>query len=356
MKTNILLVFGGRSTEHEVSVKSCANVDAALDRSRYNVYKVFISKEGLWRYYEGDIHELDEEALIAHGCEAAILPGSEKAKLLVRSEGRNHHWTEYEIDAAIPVLHGKNGEDGTIQGLFEIARLPYVGCGVLSSAVSMDKITTKRVVAQATDIHQAAYAVAFDWELDRMDMVADRIEGALDYPVYVKPANAGSSVGVSKAENREALKKALKTAAEVDSRILIEETIYGREIECAVLGPVSDPKASGVGEILAADTFYTYDAKYNNPDSQTVLDPVLPEGKAEEVREAAVQIYRAVGASGLSRVDFFVEHETGRVTFNEINTFPGFTNISMYPMLWKNRGIDAPALMDELIRLARTEK
>ncbi len=356
MKTNILLVFGGKSTEHEISVKSCANVDKALDRSRYNVYKVFISKEGLWRYYEGDIHQIDEEALVLNGCEAAILPGSEKAKLLVRSEGHQHHWTEYDIDVAIPVLHGKNGEDGTIQGLFEIARLPYVGCGVLASAVSMDKITTKRVVAQATDVAQAAYTVVYDWEIKDFEMVAERVEKALAYPVYVKPANAGSSVGVSRAEDREGLREALETAAAVDSRILIEETIYGREIECAVLGPVSDPKASGVGEILAADTFYTYEAKYNNPDSKTVLDPVLPEGKAEEVRQAAVKIFQAVSASGLSRVDFFVENKTGRVVFNEINTFPGFTNISMYPMLWKNKGIDAPALMDELIRLAKTEK
>ena len=356
MKTNILLVFGGRSTEHEVSVKSCANVDAALDRSRYNVHKVFISKEGLWRYYEGDIHQLNVEALISHGAEAAILPGSEKAKLLVRSEGRNHHWTEYEIDVAIPVLHGKNGEDGTIQGLFEIARLPYVGCGVLASAASMDKITTKRVIATATDIAQARYTVAYEWELDDFDMVADRVEAALPYPVYVKPANAGSSVGVSKAENREALRESLKLAAEVDSRILIEETIYGREIECGVLGSVSDPKASGVGEILSADDFYTYDAKYNNPNSQTLLDPVLPEGKTEEVRAAAVRIFRAMGASGLSRVDFFLENGTGRVVFNEINTFPGFTNISMYPMLWKKCGLNETALMDELIRLAKSKK
>lgn len=353
MKTKILLIFGGRSTEHEVSVKSAANVLAALDLNEYDVCKVYITKEGLWRYVSGPVSDCLKEDFASEAPEAAILPGSEKPALLVRCDGG---FQEIPIDVALPVMHGKNGEDGTIQGLFEIARLPYVGCGVLASSVSMDKITTKRVVEASTDIRQADYVAITGSDMKHFDESIERIEAKLPYPVYVKPANAGSSIGVSKAHDRDELVKALNEAYKYDDRILVEENITGREIECAILGTCRDVHASGVGEILAAEEFYTYDAKYNNPNSLTVLDPDLPEETVEEIRDAAKKVFRAVGGFGLSRVDFFVTKEKGEVIFNEINTFPGYTDISMYPMLWKNRGIETGELMDRLIKMALTER
>lgn len=351
MKTNVVVIFGGKSSEHEISCMSASTIVKALNPERYEVRKVFISKEGLWRYYEGAMDDLQEKEVVEKAPEAAILPGQKKAALMVCREGK---WESLPMDIVIPVLHGKNGEDGTIQGLLEIARVPYVGCGVLASAASMDKLTTKRLV-MPIGIRQAKYEAVFGRELTQMEAVLDRVEKALPYPVYVKPANAGSSVGVSKAGNRKELEKALHLAAQHDSRILVEETIVGREVECAVLGNAASgteaPKASGVGEILAADTFYTYEAKYHNAESKTVIDPDLPEETVEEIRRDACLIFQAVSGNGLSRVDFFVENGTGEVVFNEINTFPGFTSISMYPMLWKRQGYEISALVDELIQL-----
>lgn len=358
MLLNVLVVFGGRSTEHEVSIMSCRNVCAALDSDKYNVYKVFITKEGLWKYWEGSMDSFsEEEALKAP--DATLLCGAPSPALLVGSLNGNADdpdevlsFTRIHLDVAIPVLHGLNGEDGTIQGLFEIARLPYVGSGVLGSAVSMDKITTKRII-EHTPIRQAKYVTAYTYEFEHhMNDILDRAEKALSYPIYVKPANAGSSVGVSKAKDRGELEKALREAGKVDSRLLMEETIAGREVECAVLGNVENAEAAGVGEILAADTFYTYDAKYNNADSKTVLDPDLPEDTVQKIREDAVEIFRMVNASGLARVDFFVEKSSGDVVFNEINTLPGFTNISMWPMLWKHQGMPSSEQLDVLIVLA----
>lgn len=346
MKTNVVVIFGGKSSEHEVSCLSANTVVNGLNPEKYEVRKVFISKEGLWRYYEGSIADMDAEKVVAQAPEAAIFPGQEKSSLMVCRESG---WEALPMDIVIPVMHGKNGEDGTIQGLLEIARVPYVGCGVLGSAASMDKLTTKRMV-MPLGIRQAAYEAVFGWELKQMEAVLDRVEAAIPYPVYVKPANAGSSIGVSKAHDRAELEAALRLAAEHDVRILVEETIIGREIECAVLGN-EEPKASGVGEILAADTFYTYDAKYNNAESKTVVDPDLPAETVEEIRRDACLIFQAVNGRGLSRVDFFVEKGTGEVVFNEINTFPGFTSISMYPMLWKNQGYTIETLVDELIEL-----
>lgn len=344
LKINVVVIFGGCSSEHEISCMSAATIVKALDPERYTVRKVFITKEGLWRYYEGDIEHIDARAVSEQAPEAAILPGQKKAQLMVL---RQDAWTALPMDIVIPVLHGKNGEDGTIQGLLEIARVPYVGCGVLASAASMDKLTTKRLV-MPTGIRQARYVAVFAREFESMEAVLDRVEAALSYPVYVKPANAGSSVGVSKAEDRAALEQALHLAAEQDSRILVEETIVGREVECSVLGGET-PKVSSVGEILAADTFYTYDAKYHNAESKTVIDPNLPAETVEEIRRAALTVFQAVNGYGLARVDFFVEAETGEVVFNEINTFPGFTSISMYPMLWKRQGYAVSDLVDELI-------
>ena len=350
MKTRVLIVFGGRSSEHEVSMVSASTVEKAMDPSKYEVHKVYISKTGLWRYATCPIHEIDEEELTKNGRAAGVMPGSAEPSLYVETEKKGT-FEIYPLDVAVIAMHGLFGEDGTIQGLFEMAGLPYVGSGVLGSSASMDKITTKRVV-EDLGIRQAVFVPVKKEELLDFDAVRARVEKRLAYPVYVKPSNAGSSVGVTKAHNAGELKAGLEEAARWDDRLLVEENINGREIECAVLGHNEAPKASGVGEILAAGDFYTYEAKYHNPESKTVVDPDLPESTVEEIRRTAIAVFGAVGAEGLSRVDFFVDRVTGEVIFNEINTLPGFTSISMYPMLWEARGLHKPELVDELIRLA----
>ena len=252
------------------------------------------------------------------------------------------------IDVVFPVLHGLWGEDGTIQGIFELAKIPYVGCGVLASSVSMDKVYTKQIVDH-TGVRQAAYELVIRKELEKMDEVVARIEKRFAYPVFIKPSNAGSSRGVSKASDREELIAGLKEAAHHDRKILVEETIVGREIECAVFGNGTEPViASGVGEILAAADFYDFDAKYYNAESRTVVNPELPGDATERVRQAARRIFKAVDGYGLSRVDFFVTKD-GEVIFNEINTMPGFTAISMYPMLFEAAGIPKPEMVTKLI-------
>jgi D-alanine-D-alanine ligase len=235
-----------------------------------------------------------------------------------------------------------------------MAGLPYVGCGVLASAVSMDKLFTK-IIVEHLGVAQAKFEEVRAYQLrEDLEGTLDRIEAALPYPVFVKPSQAGSSKGVSKAANRQELIDALNVAREHDSKILVEETINGREIECGVLGTTNHAEASCVGEILAASNaaFYDYDAKYNNADSKTVVNPELPDGKADEIRDYASKIFSAVDGFGLARVDFFLERETNRVVFNEINTLPGFTSISMYPMLWNEMGKEIKVLIDELIELA----
>jgi len=260
-------------------------------------------------------------------------------------------WEE-KVDVVFPVLHGLYGEDGTVQGLFSLAKLPYVGCGVLSSAVSMDKLYTK-IIVDDLGIRQAAYVPVMVWKMRQdMDRVIRQVEERFAYPVFIKPSNAGSSRGVSKAENREQLIAGLEEAARHDRKILVEETIIGHEVECAVLGGGEKPvQSSGVGEILAAADFYDFDAKYYNEESRTVINPELPGNAAEKVKKAAEKIFNAVDGYGLARVDFFVT-DSGEVIFNEINTMPGFTAISMYPMLWEAAGIPKKQLIDRLIELA----
>ena len=231
-----------------------------------------------------------------------------------------------------------------------MAKIPYVGCGVLTSSIAMDKWYTK-IVVNTLGIRQAAYVAVEKREFVDMKHVIERVESVLPYPVFIKPSNAGSSCGVSKAKNREELESGLKEAAKHDRKILVEEMIIGRELECAVLGGM-EVKASGIGEILAAADFYDYDAKYNNQESKTVISPVLPEGKEEEIRKDAVKIFKALDGYGLSRVDFFLKENTNEVIFNEINTLPGFTGISMYPMLWEAKGMKKADLIENLIQIA----
>lgn len=343
---NIVVIMGGRSSEHEVSLVSAATVVESINTDIYNVIMVGITKDGQWKLIES-MDKVQDGSWVNGHTQAILSPETGKNALYLINKD---HVDTVNVDVVFPVLHGMNGEDGTLQGLLELAQIPYVGCGVLASACSMDKFYTK-VIVDAIGVRQAKFVGVYRAQLKDMDTVVARVEEALTYPVFVKPSKAGSSQGVSKAENRETLIEALQLAAQHDSKILVEENIIGRELECAVLGGV-DAKASGVGEILAADTFYSYEAKYNNAESRTIVGPVLPEGKEEEIRADAEAIFKALDCYGLSRVDFFLTNDTNEVVFNEINTLPGFTAISMYPMLWEAQGLDKKALVQKLIDLA----
>lgn len=343
-KKQILVLFGGQSSEHVVSCMSARNVIANIDTEKYEITLVGITESGRWLYVDSADRIADDTW--REGTVRAVLSPDAEDKCLYLFDGAAAR--KQPVDVIFPVLHGLWGEDGTVQGIFELAKIPYVGCGVLASAVSMDKLSTKIIVGKL-GIRQAAYVPVMKSELQDLRAVTSKIETAIPYPVFVKPSNAGSSRGVSRADNRKELEAALLEAAKHDRRILVEEMIVGREIECAVFGGGAEEiQASGVGEILAAAEFYDFDAKYYNPDSQTVTDPELPDGAAERVRESAKAIFAAVDGYGLSRVDFFVKAD-GTVVFNEINTLPGFTAISMYPMLWEKRGVDKKTLIDRLI-------
>ena len=344
---NIVVIMGGRSSEHEVSLVSAQTVINNINTDIYNIIMIGITKDGQWKLID-NISRVKDGSWIKSHSSAYISPDTGKNELCII---RGDHVEYVDIDVVFPVLHGMNGEDGTLQGLLELAQIPYVGCGVLASACSMDKFYTK-IIVDSIGVRQARFAGVRRGELKDMDQVIGRVEAELSYPVFVKPSKAGSSQGVSKAVDREALKDALLLAAEHDSKILVEETIIGRELECAVFGDGLTVEASGVGEILAADTFYSYEAKYNNAESKTIVDPDLPEGKAEEIRRKAIDIFKALDGFGLSRVDFFLTEDTHEVVFNEINTMPGFTSISMYPMLWAARGIETGDLVQKLIDLA----
>ena len=342
---NVTVLFGGQSEEHDISCLSAATVLHNLDRKKYDVTVVGITKDGRWLLVE------DETALTDKRWEkgkvrAQLLPdASDHALCLFGEDGR---YEKKHVDVVIPALHGRFGEDGTIQGLLELACIPYVGCGVAASAVCMDKLYAK-VLVRDLGIEQADYVALTKAELKDPEKAAEKVEATLTYPVFVKPCDGGSSQGVSRVDERAGLNAALELAARYGTRVMVEEAIFGRELECAVRSTSEGPLASGVGDILAAAEFYDFDAKYSNPDSKTPVDPVLPVGKKEEIRQAAEAIFRVVGAKGLSRVDFFLEDKTNRVVFNEVNTFPGFTSISMYPKLWEAAGLSISALLDELI-------
>lgn len=349
-KKRIAVLFGGQSSEHIVSCMSAANVIEQIDTLRYELLLIGITEEGHWVKTES-VEDIRSGAWKDGTIEAVISPDATK-KCVILTSGQEQAAQEIGIDVVFPVLHGLYGEDGTIQGLLELAQIPYVGCGVLASAVSMDKLYTK-IIVEDLGIRQAAYEPVMSWKMNKdMDGTVARIENRFSYPVFIKPSNAGSSKGVSKAENREQLISGLLEAARHDRKILVEETIVGHEIECAVLGGGQQRVlSSGVGEILAAAEFYDFEAKYFNEESRTVLGPELPGDSAEQVRKAAEKIFNAVDGYGLARVDFFVT-KAGEVIFNEINTMPGFTAISMYPMLWEAAGLSKRLLIDKLITLA----
>ncbi|MCI9594294.1 MAG: D-alanine--D-alanine ligase [Lachnospiraceae bacterium] len=353
-RLNLAVIFGGRSSEHEVSCMSAVNVIEQIDEKRYKVFLIGITKEGRWLKADG-VEAVRLGSWKESTTEAVILPDAAKKCMLLTDE--KGQVRVQAVDLVFPVLHGLYGEDGTIQGLLEMAQIPYVGCGVLASALSMDKVYTKQIV-EKLGIRQAEYVPVTREELSGSAQVVERVEAALPYPVFIKPSNAGSSCGVSCASDRKELVSGLTLAAAEDRKILVEEKIEGHEVECAVFGGGKEPiVASGVGEILAGADFYDYDAKYHNPQSQTITDPVLPHEAAEKIPELAKAIFKAVDGYGLARVDFFVQND-GTIIFNEINTMPGFTAISMYPMLWEARGVSKQELVEKLLchALERFEK
>ncbi len=349
-KRNVCVLFGGISPEHDVSLRSAESVLNNMDPEKYNIFPVGITKEGEWILYGGcDYSRLPGDQWLSDPANRKTVISPVRGQGLLTFEGDTV--VRESIDVVFPVLHGENGEDGTMQGLLQMAGIPYVGPHVAASAVSMDKTLTKLVV-DTTDVPQAAWELVRSSELkNRLEEILDRIEDRFAYPVFVKPAGTGSSVGVSKAGSRNALEKALLDAGRFDEKILVEEFIHGREVEVAVLGNAA-PVASVCGEIDSGAEFYDYDAKYITDTSVAYVPARIPEDVAEQVRDAAVKVYTAIGCQGLSRVDFFVTYEGNRIVFNEINTLPGFTSISMYPKLFAASGIPYGQLIDTLLQLA----
>lgn len=346
---NVLVVFGGCSSEHDVSTVSAQSVLQNLSPKKYNIYMIGISKDGQWYLYEGDIDLLPEDKWLTSGLitKAIISPDRKVHGITVFRDGS---YENIHIDVVFPVLHGKNGEDGTVQGLLQLSGIPFVGCDMTSSAVSMDKILTN-TVADRNGIAQAKweYVTKFDYEAGNKSL--DEIAEDLGYPIFVKPANAGSSVGISKAHNMKELVEALHLAFEHDERVLFEEFVDGYEVECAVLG--NDNTVTGVvGQITPANEFYDYEAKYQNAASILNIPALISDSQRKDVEKEAVRTYKALGCSGFSRVDFFVSKSDGKILFNEINTIPGFTSISMYPKMLAAAGISYSELCDRLLDLA----
>ncbi|MDE6357767.1 MAG: D-alanine--D-alanine ligase [Eubacteriales bacterium] len=346
-KKVVAVIFGGQSSEHEISKISASTIISNISQEKYYIIPIYITKNGEWKIYEGALENISNSGWEKYSASAILSPDTNH-KGIIRIVGEKLKFIP--IDIVFPVLHGKYGEDGTLQGLLELSNIPYVGCGVLSSAISMDKAYTK-IVADSIGINQAKYKIVHKYELKNISSVCKDLEKQIGYPCYIKPANAGSSKGITKAENKDELIAGLNLAGNHDLKIIVEKNIVGREVECAVLGN-NDVSASKVGEVLSVTQFYDFDAKYNNKESKTVIPANIPEKVSEEIRKNAIKIFKALDGKGLSRVDFFIENETNKVIFNEINTLPGFTSISMYHMLWKEEGIDLPNLMDKLLELA----
>jgi D-alanine-D-alanine ligase len=352
-KIRVGIIFGGRSGEHEVSLRSARSVMDAIDKDRYDVLPIGITKEGQW------VAGGDPMKALASGGEdttpAALLgePGQRTIRAIEPvPDGSVVSLRDIAtVDVIFPVLHGPYGEDGTIQGLLELADVPYVGAGVVGSAVGMDKAIFKSVMrAHNIPVLPFILVLRSAWEADP-DAVVAGVEGGLRYPVFVKPANLGSSVGISKADDRAALVEALNDAARYDRRLLVEQGIVGREIEVSVLGN-DDPIASVPGEVVPGDEFYTYEDKYIHDDAELLIPAPIDEDLAEKARDLAVRAYRAIDCAGLARCDFLLDRKTGELWVNEVNTIPGFTSISMYPKLWEASGVPYPELIDRLIRLA----
>ncbi len=347
-KLKVAVIFGGVSNEHDVSLISATNIISSIPADKYEVIPIGITKKGRWFYYPGDI------SLISSGTwetnpdcvPCAILPDPIYGGIVKFVDG---NMTVLKVDVVFPAVHGKNCEDGTLQGLLKLSGIPFVGSSCLASACCMDKAVT-HIILEQCGIKMAKWCLTSRSELGKIDEVATEISAKLGYPLFVKPANSGSSIGVNKASDFEELKNAIKLASTHDKKVIVEETIVGREVECAVLGN-ENPFASGVGEIVAQNEFYDYDSKYILSGSEVIISSDIPAEAVAKIRENAIKAYTALGCEGLSRIDFFY-CENGDVYLNEINNLPGFTPISMYPKLMEKMGISQPELIDRLITLA----
>lgn len=344
-KIKLGIIFGGRSGEHEVSLMSATSVIKAIDQSKYEVICIGITKEGEWLFYEGNAEDIENgkwEAKAKKDLEQDPL----KYKFSIVGKDKS---LKSMVDIVFPVLHGPYGEDGTIQGLLEIADIPYIGAGVLASSCAMDKAISKVIFIQENlpvCKYQIVSRKAF---LDNKNHIIKEIEDTFDYPIFVKPANLGSSVGISKAHNQEELKKALLEAGQHDRKIVLEAFINGKEIETGVIGN-DQPEVAAVGEIISSKEFYDYEAKYFDGGKSKMCVPAdIAEEQKEKIRELAIKAYKALDCCGFARVDFFIERDTGEIFLNEINTIPGFTPYSMFPLLWKHQGVPYPQLIDKLI-------
>lgn len=348
-KLKLGIIFGGVSSEHDVSIVSGTSVIKNLDKEKYEIVPIYISKEGNWYKYTKPIEEINILTIGEEIQEKEAIDNLEK--------------TLKSLDVVFPVLHGLGGEDGSIQGIFEMFNVPYVGCGILASSVGMDKVYTK-IIFDKANIKQAKYEyirkykdkyIYVDKENNEqilsLEEISNKIENNLEYPMFVKPSNSGSSVGINKAHNIEELKKAIEYAAQYDRKILIEQGLVGKEVECAVLGN-EDVISSCVGEIKPAEEFYSFDAKYKNSESKVLIPADIPKEMSNEIRRLAIKAFKAIDGRGISRVDFFANEKTEEIFINEINTLPGFTQISMYPKLFENIGISYNELLDKLINLA----
>lgn len=351
----LAVLFGGISSEHDISCLSAASILRNLDKTKYEIYPVGITQEGQWYYCpscDADRVENGEWERMTDKVPALLPPDRGVHGLVLLRDGKAE---TVRLDCVFPVLHGAGGEDGTIQGVLELAGIPYVGCGVAASANSMDKSITK-VLVDAAGVRQAKYylALRYDFERNAEGVVRTAADQLGSFPVFVKPCSQGSSVGVAKANDMLELAAGLTEAFKLDDKVLVEEFIDGHEVECALLGN-RNPIASTVGEIAATQAFYTFDAKYKDESSKLYIPAQITPQQIEAVRQNALRVYAALGCRGLSRVDFFVTHEGGEVVFNELNSIPGFTSISMYPKLFDYEGIHYPALLDRLVMLALEE-
>ncbi|MGA9225207.1 MAG: D-alanine--D-alanine ligase [Mesobacillus sp.] len=353
MKTRIGLLYGGKSAEHKVSMQTALAVTKALDFEKFEIYPIYITEEGEW--VKGpQLSAPAENVKALEFSDASNLPSPSFTPALFQAGGAEASQT---LDVIFPLLHGPNGEDGTVQGLLELLNLPYVGNGVLASAAGMDKVLMKNIFAQA-GLPQVDYVSALrsEWEKDN-EKVYSLVEERLGYPCFVKPANLGSSVGISKASNKVELEAAFKEAFQFDRKIIIEQGVVAREIEIGVLGN-DEPECSVVGEIVPKKDFYDYKAKYEDGDTAMIIPAEITEQQYADIQEMAVAAFKALDCSGLVRADFFLTKE-GEFLINEVNTMPGFTPFSMFPLLWKHTGVEYPQLIEKLVNLAierHTEK
>ena len=356
MKIRLGVVFGGKSDEYYVSIHSAGNVIRALDEDKYDITKIGITREGRWYVTKATAEDIEENKWIYNdGNRQCVIPHDPTVGGILVFDDTDTA-TVRKIDCFVPVLHGDHGEDGEIQGLFGLCEIPYVGSGVKASANCMDKTCAKHLAKLAGVKMAKDYVVrASDYERDpEAELAAAKAEHGNKYPLFVKPSSSGSSVGVTKVKSEDQLQAAIEEALKYDRKVLVEKCIVGREVEMAVLGN-EHPVASSLGEVLSGEEFYTYEAKYINPASETVVVTDLPDEVIDEFKATAIAIYKELDCRGLARVDFFYS-EDGEVIFNEVNTLPGFTDISMYPMLWRADGLPTNELMDRLIELALENK